>query len=345
MPSRSASQVTSRSYLICCNVVNLPLCISFEVVWISNEFRAGPWAAAVGVCSAGEITVDDNFNDISFIDSREVKNSTHPQRLVFMTMTWSWKNWLTGQVTVLQNASGIGQLTGLGANAVKSAGVFARVKCQIRTPIWSQSMAKTAPPLFWIDWPKEAGSLSRTPQPELELTKASQLVLKTLPVNAKLLKAAGAAEVSKLHPWDVCSVIWLVVPWFTPSTISISPFVGQLSWVTVQNAGQREHPPLNKKNKWNDVNYLEGVLRHCIDIYNKEASVVDLVGGNANSLKKYSQWYFRIRGATSHTICADHRQEEWSSNQLRCEPHCLGPYKSVPPLRLPAEKHIARYHA
>ena len=108
---------------------------------------------------------------------------------------------------VLQKADGTGHVEGFGANAVRSGGVVVRLKCQTRIPMLSHSMAKTAPPPLSTLAPKDVGLGSVTPQPEFEFTRASHVVLKTLPKNALVFELVGGAVASSVQPGAVWRVI------------------------------------------------------------------------------------------------------------------------------------------
>ena len=86
--------------------------------------------------------------------------------------------------------------------------------------------------------PNEFVSTERTPHPALSVSAAAQsCVLTSVPA----MPSTSAFVEGSVQPGSVCSVTWLFVYVFTPSTMSISPPLGQLGPLD-QNAGHVPHP-------------------------------------------------------------------------------------------------------
>jgi hypothetical protein len=65
-----------------------------------------------------------------------------PHKVVSKMTPWFWKNWNGLQLLAGQNALGVPQLSGTGAPAVISDGMFCLEKNQTETPELSQSTIK-----------------------------------------------------------------------------------------------------------------------------------------------------------------------------------------------------------
>lgn len=86
--------------------------------------------------------------------------------------------------------------------------------------------------------PNEFVSTDRTPHPAFCVSAAAQsCVLTSVPA----MPSASAFVEGSAQPGFVCSVTWLFVYVFTPSTMSISPPLGQFGPFD-QNAGHVPHP-------------------------------------------------------------------------------------------------------